>query len=237
MLTKTAKIMVCLLISLPAIAKAHDDMDMGSQIFHMIKLETDVGGSTNGTLSKWDLDGWIGTDYNKLWLKSEGESLDGKTPDKAEYWAMYSHNISTFWDAQIGLRYDDKPNSTTYFTAGFQGLAPYSFETEAHLFISDNGYVSARIREKNDFLITQRLITQPYAEINLSAQDVTKQKTGAGFTDGNIGIQTRYEFTRKFAPYIDLRYERKFGETSTIAKKFGETQDDAIASIGLRLMF
>ena len=35
-------------------------------------------------------------------------------------------------------------------------------------------------------------------------------------------MQTRYEITRKFAPYIDLRYERKFGETGSIAKSEGE---------------
>ena len=208
-----------------------------SQIFHAIRLETDVGGSKNGTLSKWDLDGWVGGDINKLWLKSEGESLDGKTPEKAEYWAMYSRNVATFWDAQVGIRYDDKPTSTTYFTAGFDGLAPYHFETEAHLFVSDKGDVSARIKQRNDLLITQRLITQPYFEVNLSAQDVPEQKIGAGLTSGEIGIQTRYEITRKFAPYVDLRYERKFGETATIAKKSGENQDDAIASVGLRLMF
>jgi len=233
--TRIIKIVTFLIAALPTITMAMEEH--GGQTFHMIKLETDVGASRNGTLSTWDLDGWIGGDVNKLWIKSEGESLDGQTPDIAEYWAMYSLNISTFWDAQIGVRYDDKPNSTTYFTAGFNGLAPYSFETEAHLFVSDAGNFSARVREKNDFLITQRLITQPYAEINLSAQDVAKQNTGAGFTDGNIGIQTRYEFTRKFAPYVDFRYERKFGDTANIAKKYGENQDDTIASIGLRLMF
>ena len=121
--------------------------------------------------------------------------------------------------------------------AGLEGLAPYLFETEAHLFVSDSGDVSARIRQENDLLITQKLITQPYFELNLSAQDVPEQEIGAGITSGEIGIQTRYEITRKFAPYVDLRYERKFGETSTIAKKHGENQDDAIASVGLRLMF
>lgn len=212
--------------------KEHD-----SQIFHAIKLETDVGASRDGTLSTWDLDGWIGGDTNKLWLRSEGESLEGKTPEHAEYWAMYSRNVATFWDGQIGVRYDEQPNSTAYFVAGVNGLAPYLFETKAHLFVSDNGDVTARLRQENDLLITQKLITQPYFEVNFSAQDVTEQEIGSGLTSGEFGIQTRYEITRKFAPYLDLRYERKFGETSTIAKKHGENQDDAIASIGLRLMF
>lgn len=209
----------------------------GQQIFHAIRLETDVGASREGTLSTWDLDGWIGGDINKLWLKSEGESLEGKTPERAEYWAMYSRNVATFWDAQVGIRYDDQPNSTAYLVTGFEGLAPYLFETEAHLFVSEDGDVTARFRQENDLLITQKLITQPYFEVNFSAQDVPEQEMGAGLTSGEIGIQTRYEITRKFAPYIDIRHEHKFGETSSIAKKLGENQDDTIASIGLRLMF
>ena len=212
-------------------------MEHGGQIFHAMRLETDVGASRNGTLSTWDLDGWIGGDVNKLWLKSEGESLDGKTPERAEYWAMYSRNVATFWDTQVGVRFDEQPNSTTYFVAGVNGLAPYLFETEAHFFVSEKGDVTARLRQENDLLITQKLITQPYFEVNFSAQDVPEQELGAGLTSGEFGIQTRYEITRKFAPYINLRYERKFGETSSIAQKNGENQDDAIASVGLRLMF
>ena len=85
--------------------------------------------------------------------------------------------------------------------------------------------------------MTQRLILQPYVEVNLSAQDVEEQEIAAGFTEGELGLQTRYEITRKFAPYVDVRYERKFGETSSIAKDNGEDNDDFIAAVGLRLMF
>lgn len=74
-------------------------------------------------------------------------------------------------------------------------------------------------------------------EINLSAQDVEEQEIGAGFVDGEFGLQTRYEITRKFAPYIDLRYERKFGETSSIAKSEGEDNDNVIGAVGIRFMF
>ncbi|PIR33660.1 MAG: copper resistance protein CopB [Alphaproteobacteria bacterium CG11_big_fil_rev_8_21_14_0_20_44_7] len=208
----------------------------GGQIFHAFRLEADVGAGQDDPIASWDFDGWIGGDVNKLWLKSEGEVADGNT-EQAEFWALYSRNVATFWDAQIGIRHDTQPESTSYLALGVEGLAPYFFETEAHLFVSDEGDVSARIRQENDFLITQRLIIQPYVEANLYAQDVADQEVGAGLANAEFGLQTRYEITRKFAPYVDLRYERKFGETSSIAKKNGEDNDDFIASIGLRLMF
>ena len=242
--TKHLLMALCLTTALanPVLAAdhtAHSDMaaEHGGGIFHMFRLETDVGSNTDGdTIASWDLDGWVGTDENKLWLKSEGERADSKL-ESAEFWALYSRNISTFWDVQAGIRYDAKPESTAYLTLGVNGLAPQWFETEAHLFISEHGDVTARLRQENDLLLTQKLILQPYLEVNLSAQDVHKQDIGAGVTDAQIGLQTRYEFTRKFAPYVDVHYGRKFGETASIAKSEGEDKDELTAAVGLRLMF
>jgi len=238
---KTFALVTALAALVATSARAEDmghDMEKehGGQIFHMFRLETDYGGSKDGGISSWDLDGWIGTDENKLWLKSEGEHKDGKL-ENAEFWVLYSRNVATFWDAQVGLRYDIEPTSTGYLVLGINGLAPYWFETEAHLFISNKGDVNARLHGENDFLITQKLILQPYGEINLFAQDVPERDVGAGFSDGKIGLQTRYEFTRKFAPYVDVHYGRKFGETSSIAKGNGEDNDELVGTIGLRLIF
>ncbi len=236
MRTKLITLLGVLLLPTTSLAEPMHHADEHPSIFHMFRLEADTGAGRDGSVSSWHFNGWVGSDTNKLWLKSEGENSDGDT-HQAEFWALYSRNIATFWDAQIGVRQDGEPRSTSYLVAGFEGLAPYFFETEAHVFINNNGDVTARLRQENDLLITQRLITQPYGELNFSAQDVPEQEIGAGFTSGELGIQTRYEFTRKFAPYIDVRYERKFGETASIARDDGESRDDLIASIGLRLMF
>jgi copper resistance protein B len=217
---------------------AHADMaaEHGGGIFHMLRLEVDAGRNSHGApIQSWDLDGWIGTDENKLWLKSEGERTNRRL-ESTEFWALYSRNVSTFWDAQAGIRYDTKPKSTAYLTLGMNGLAPYFFETEAHIFMSERGDVTARLRQENDLLLTQQLILQPYIEANLSAQDIQEQDIGAGVTDAKIGMQTRYEFTRKFAPYVDVHYGRKFGKTSSIAKSNGEDNEEFVGTVGLRLI-
>lgn len=208
----------------------------GGETFHMFRLETDAGVNKGGATANWDLDGWIGTDENKLWLKSEGEHSDGHL-ETGEVWALYSHNIATFWDAQAGIRYDFQPHSAIYLTLGFTGLAPYYFETEAHLFVSNKGHVSARLREENDFLLTQKLILQPYAEVNLYLQDAPEDNAARGLGKGEIGLQTRYEFTRKFAPYIDIKYGRNFGESASFAERDGEDKADLTGSVGIRFMF
>ncbi len=233
------KTLLITILFIPSLAKAMDmdEMTEGEQtIFHAFTLETDIGDSREGTLATWDFDGWVGGDINKLHLKSEGERVENET-HQAEFWAMYSRNVTEFWDVQAGVRYDIKPEHTAYLTLGVEGMAKYFFETEAHLFVSDEGDVSARIRQERDFLITQKLILEPYVEIELYSQDVSDQEVGAGLANGEVGLQTRYEITRKFAPYIDLRYESKFGETANIARSAGETRDDARISVGLRLRF
>ena len=234
-------VLTALLLTAPQITFAEDavhsmseaDMDAHStQFAHAFRLETDYGAGKQGPVSSWDLRGWVGGDVNKIWLRSEGETDKGNT-EQSEFWALYSRNIATFWDAQAGIRYDTAPRGRTYLALGFTGLAPYYFETEAHIFVSDNGNMSARLREENDFLITQYLITQPYAEINLSMRDEAADYMNAGFSRTEIGLQTRYEITRKFAPYLDVRYDHRFGD----ALPRDEGNNGFIASVGLRLMF
>ncbi|MBL0318106.1 MAG: copper resistance protein B [Alphaproteobacteria bacterium] len=238
MYTKWMALFSCLWGTIPLGTLATDGHGMRGDptVFHSFRLETDIGVGREGANIRWEFDGWIGGDTQKLWFKSEGEVLDGET-HQGEFWAMYSRNITDFWDAQLGIREDIKPHSTPYAIVGFEGMAPYFFDTEAHLFISDEGDVSVRIRAEKDFLMTQALILKPHIEINMFMQDVTDQNVGAGVAASEFGLQTRYEFTRTCAPYLDVRYERTWGETASIARREHESTDDFITSLGLRLMF
>lgn len=217
----------------PAVVHAHEDADT----LHAFHLDVDAGENRdNESVANWDLDGWIGGDDNKLWLKSEG-AVVGHNTQSSENWALYSRNIATFWDVQAGVRYDNKPESTGYFVTGVTGLAPYHFETQAHLFASEDGDVSFRLREENDFLFTQKLILQPFLELNVYAQDVKELDIGSGLSDASIGLQLRYEITRKFAPYVEVSYDSLFGSTADMAEAKGEHASNSSITAGVRLMF
>ena len=225
------RILLCaVLFSPPAIAM--DD----NQIFYYGGFEVDVSDSDDGTLVTWDADAWIGGDRQKLWLEAEGESLDGDVED-AEIQLLYSRPISEFWDFRAGLRQDFEPGDTTYAVLGVEGLAPYRFETEAKLFVSEDGDVSFRIEQEYIVQLTQRFIAMPHIEFNAFAQDVDEQGIGAGFSDLEVGLQFRYEVTRKFAPYVDLVYEKKLGETANIAGAQGEETDEFTARFGVKAWF
>lgn len=227
---------VMLLALLSTTAHASEAHNHGGQTFHKFRLEADRGYGRDNMISSWEFDGWLGKDRDKLHIKSEGESEGGKLK-KAEFWGMYSRNISDFWDVQAGLRHDTQPQGTSYLVMGVEGMAPYFLETEAHIFMSEKGDVSARLRQETDLLITQHLIFQPYYEINLFLQDVPELESSKGFSSMEAGTQLRYEITRRFAPYLDLRYERKLGDTSSLALRDGERRDDFIAAEGIRLVF
>ncbi len=216
---------------MPPAAPMHNHANAhGGDTFHMFTLQSDMSQHTQHL----DLDGWIGTDDHKLWLMAEAERRNNSL-EQSSVWALYSRNIATFWDAQAGIRYDSKPKSTTYAVFGVNGLAAQWIETQAHVFISERGAVTARLHRTHDLLLMQQLIVQPYAELNLAAQDVAEQQLGAGLTDGQVGVQLRYDITKKFSPYIDVRYSQQFGETAAMAH--GDATHELTGSIGLRVMF
>lgn len=163
----------------------------------------------------WDVFGYAGGDYNKLWLKSEGEGLFEERLETAELQVLYSRAILPYWDVQAGVRHDFRPNpSRTYGVLGLEGLNAFWFEVETALFVSNEGDLSARLEAEFDQLITQRLILQPRLELNLQAQEVSELGLGAGLTDYEAGLRLRYEFAREFAPYIGVSWLQRVGETA-----------------------
>jgi copper resistance protein B len=131
---------------------------------------------------------------------------------------------------------DFTSQSLNYLTIGLEGLAPYLFETNAKIFISEKGNYSARLRQEVDILITQKLIMQPYFEAEFFAQDVERIKVRSGLAEIEAGILTRYEITRKFAPYFALRYHAKTFGTAHMNND-NERINDVIMSVGIRIRF
>ena len=188
----------------------------------------------------WDAQAWYGGDYNKLWIKTEGERrLEGGGGfEEAELQALYSRAIHPFWDFQIGVRRDFEPGpSRTFGVIGIQGLAPYWFEVDAAVFVSDDGDISARVEGEYDVLLTQRLIVQPRAELNFAAQDVKKLDIGSGLTDATLGLRLRYEIKREFAPYIGVSWRHKVGKTADFARDAGDDVGTASFVVGVRMWF
>ena len=187
---------------------------------------------------EWDAEGWYGGDINRFWFKTEGEGKLGGAIETAEAQALYSRAFDPYWNFQAGVRYDFKPDpSRVYATVGLEGLAPNFFDVEGAIFLSNKGELMARAEGWYDQRITQRLILQPRAEIDLAAQNSRDIGVGAGLSQGEIGVRLRYDVRREFAPYVGVQYNRTFGRTRRYLIEEGEHPDGWSLLTGIRMWF
>lgn len=185
---------------------------------------------------RWEAEGWLGGDIDRLTLKTEGEGIGRQGVGAAEVQALYSRAIGPYFNLQAGVRHDFRPGpQRTYAALGFEGLAPYWFEVEGAAFVSDKGDVLGRLEGYYDQRLTQRLVLQPRAELNLAAQDVPENRIGAGLASAELGLRLRYEIARRFAPYIGLSYEAKTGRTARYARADGDDPTSSSLVAGLRV--
>ena len=215
-----------------------------NQVFWMLLVEQLEYRLNDGTDSlNWDAVAWVGGDYQRLWIKTEGEvDVADDGGGEAELQLLYGRLISPFWDVQAGLRYDqafgpDGAPGRAFAVIGIHGLTPYQFEVDASLFVSHEGDVSARFEAEYKLLLTQRLILQPDLEINIAAQQVEEFGVGSGLNDIELGLRLRYEVSRQFAPYVGISWTRKFGQTAEFAREEGKSTDNLAVVGGIRLLF
>jgi copper resistance protein B len=204
--------------------------------FHVLadQLEGRFG---TGSGFRWETEGWAGTDYDRVYLKSEGFATGGKIED-GRHELLYAKPISSFFDLQGGVRIDaDSRAGRTWAAFGIEGLAPLFFHVSATGYVSDRGHVAARLEGSYDLLLTQRLILQPQAELNLYSKSDPGRAIGAGISDLDMGLRLRYEFDRKFAPYIGVAYENKFAGTANYARAAGEPTSGLRFLAGVRVWF
>ena len=188
----------------------------------------------------WEADGWFGGDYDRLWVKTEGDL--GEDAGQAESQLLYGRLIAPFWDLQLGLRYDqpwgsDADPSRLFLVFGAEGLAPYFFDVEPAIFFSDGADVSARLEATMDILFTQQLILQPRLELEAAAQPVEENAVGQGLNEFELGARLRYEVRREFAPYVGISWTRKTGETAGVARRTGGEDSDFSVVLGVRTWY
>ncbi|HVA79744.1 MAG TPA: copper resistance protein B [Candidatus Binataceae bacterium] len=188
---------------------------------------------------RWEGEGWVGTDMNKLWFKSEGFAENGRATD-GDTEALYDRPIPflRYFDAQAGVRYDlDSNPGRTWGAIGIEGLAPYFFEFAPTFYFSDGGRIAGRVEGSYDLMLTQRLIAQPQFEINMYSTKDPSRGIGSGFSDLDTGLRIRYELSRKFAPYIGFAYTGAFGQTATYTREAGGAAHDPRLIFGTRVWY
>jgi copper resistance protein B len=213
---------------------------MDNTIFYHLLFDQ-LEGRTNGPDSefRWDGEGWIGTDMDKLWFKSEGFVEHGRMTD-GDQEVLYDRPIPLlrYFDLQAGVRYDlDSDPGRTWCAIGIEGLAPYFFEFAPTFYFSDRSRFAGRVEGSYDILITNRLIAQPQFELNFYSKSNRGRGVGSGLSDLDTGLRIRYEISRKFAPYIGFAYTQTFGDTAKFTREDGGIVHDPRFIYGVRVWY
>ena len=190
---------------------------------------------------RWDILGWRGGDVHRWWFKSEGDQSTRGRGGEADVQLLRGRLISPNYDLQYGLRFEgqwgDGTRGRAFAVIGLQGLAPYRYEIEPALFISQDGDVSARFTASYDLLLTQRLILQPRLETEAALQRVERFGVGSGLNDLELALLLRYEIRREFAPYVGISWKKSFGDTARFLRREGEDPSQFRLLAGVRAWF
>ena len=200
------------------------------------RLEWVKGNESNA--AAYEAQAWIGSSFNRLVIKAEGESERRKIHE-ARTELLWGHAIATYWDTQLGIRNDAGYGRPTrnWLAFGIQGLAPYWFEVDATGYIGTEGRTALRLSAEYELLITQRLILQPRIEANLYGKNDPEVGVGSGLSSGAVGLRLRYEFSRQFAPYIGIERYQTFGNTADMVRTSGGRSGETRFVAGVRMWF
>ena len=161
----------------------------------------------------WSGNFWVGTELNKVYLYSEGEKPKHSS-SSSENQLVFSHAISPYWDAQLGIGYDtDKGAHQTWGVVGFQGMLPYFIETRATI-LAGSGTLGLRLEAEYKALITQKLSLTPKISTALYSKDIPSMELGKGLSNITASLKLNYEITREFAPYIGVQWTKNYGNTN-----------------------
>lgn len=212
------------------------DMD-DAALFGMVAFDHFEWRDTDdGDALFWEGRAWLGNDYNKALLKSEGERFDGDYEGSIEL--LWDRVFSRWWSLQGGVAHDfGEGPSRSWAAFGVQGLAPYWFEIEALAYVGEQGRTAANFSAEYEMFLTQRWVLQPKVELQLYGKDDPANGIGSGFSDAELGLRVRYEIRREFAPYLGVVWSWKFGETADLAREHGDDTDELQFVAGVRAWF
>ncbi|OXS15454.1 copper resistance protein CopB [Zobellella denitrificans] len=185
----------------------------------------------------YDTRAWVGRDYDRAVLKAEGDLIGGRL-EEASTELLWSHAVSSFWNTELGVRYDTGHGPDQGWLAlGISGLAPYWFEVDATAYLGEQGQTALALEAEYELLLTQRLVLQPRAELSAYGKDDAERGQGKGLSELVAGARLRYELSRQFAPYVGWEWAATLGNTADMVRAEGESTQETRWVAGVRFWF
>lgn len=214
----------------------------GGQIYQATTVESKWVRADAGEAaleSEWET--WAGTDENKLYLKINSHKAES-AKQAIDVSALYSRNVSEFWDVQAGMRYHHDANrqvgrSHLDAVLGVYGTTPYLLESKAYVYIGQDQYLGLSLEMDRDFLLTQKWIVQPHVTLEFTLADDSHYAQSTGLSHVEAGLETRYEITPQLMPFADISYRYEGGASQTRWQHAAGSDGDWHYAAGLRFMF
>ncbi len=212
-----------------------DEHNFGSLLVD--RFEGVWSSASDDTALVYDLQAWYGRDYDRVQLKAEGDVVAGRL-EEASTELLWSHAVASYWNTQLGLRYDSgEAPDRTWLAFGIQGLAPYWFEVDATGYFGQDERWGFNLEASYEWLFTQKLILQSRFETDFYSKEDVARQLGSGLTDMSLGFRLRYEFRREFAPYLGVEWAHKIGDTAALARLAGQEVRETRYVAGVRFWF
>ncbi|ROU00462.1 copper resistance protein B [Marinobacter sp. R17] len=189
-------------------------------------------------LGAWDGSAYYGSDELKFRWRTKGEYLaDDNTLESLENHFLLQTPVSDFFDLKAGVRADTpEDENRTYGVLGIAGLAPYWFEIDADLYISNKGKASTELDLEYELLFTNRLSLSLGLDATVAFSEDRDIGVGKGLSSTELGARLRYDLVdRLFSPYIGIVNERVYGDTRKLAGE--DSGEDWFAVVGAQIVF
>jgi len=109
--------------------------------------------------------------------------------------------------------------------------------SSATAYLGESGQWAARLEAEYAVLLTNRLILQPQVEAEFTARREPEYGDGRGLDRIEAGLRLRYEINRRFAPYVGVVHERRFGDAADDARQDGDEARETSIVAGVRMWF
>ena len=191
--------------------------------------------NAKGSGQAWAVQGWWGSDTRRLWLRSEGEREDSSSEGNIDL--LYGQATGPWWEAVAGLRHEHGRQPRTRAALGVQGLSPYKLETHVTALVGGTPRLALETELEYSVLLSNRLILQPSVHASALLRDDRARGLGRGLASVEGGLRLRYEISRRFAPYVGVVHERRFGRSADLAAADGHERQHTRWVAGIRLWF
>ena len=190
-----------------------------------------------------NVDGWVGTARNRLWLRNEGGKHVAGAPRDNRLELLWGHPTA-WWEWLVGIRHDTGTTPTrTYGALGVLAQAPLGIRIEATGYVGhgsrdgNNVHAGYRLQAERDWLLGSHFTLGTRAEYELWSEDHVRYSEGVGPSGWSGGVRLGYALGRNIAPYVGAEWFSFIGDTATLASQAGESERETRLVAGLRLRF